>query len=79
MLVENERFTIYRRPVRDGMWESLYLEMFRMGLNMNNSLQAERRAGKMGEGTNGRKGEGNKLQTETCPLVHLSTNFEYEF
>jgi hypothetical protein len=36
MLVENERFSIYCRPVRDGMWESLYLEMSRMGLNMNN-------------------------------------------
>jgi hypothetical protein len=41
MLVENERISSYRRPIRDGMWESQHVAMSRMGLNMYNPLQAE--------------------------------------
>jgi hypothetical protein len=42
MLVEKEIYAASYRPVRDGMWDSWYLGMSRMGLNMYNPLQAER-------------------------------------
>jgi hypothetical protein len=66
MLVENKRFTIYHRPVRDGMWESQHLEMSRRRLNMRNPLHAER----FGE----RMLQGRSKNLLTCILVHSYTN-----
>jgi hypothetical protein len=74
MLVESEIFTIYRRPIRDGMWESQHLEMSRRGVNM---VQA---TSNMVQGTSnkvqGIKGEGTK---ETNPVRHCGLDPQSPF